>query len=66
VDDADGGAVFHAASGIQIFKFGEDVGGAGGNQPPQSKDGSATDEVGDVVGNAQMRGFRVFQVHATG
>ncbi len=25
-DDSDGGAIFHAAAGIQIFEFGEDLG----------------------------------------
>src|SRR6202035_4392035 len=65
-DDPDGGAVFHAASWIQVFEFGENVSRTGGSQPLQSKDRRSADQVRNVVGDAQMGNFRVFQVHATG
>src|ERR1019366_5482659 len=48
---------------IQVFKFGENVSGAGGNQAGQPKHGSSANEVRDVVGDPQMGDFRSFQVH---
>jgi hypothetical protein len=60
-DNPDGRAVLHASARVQVFELGEDVGRPGRNQPLQSQHGSPADQLGNVVGDAQMGDFRVFR-----
>ena len=63
---AAGGAIFYAASGIQVFQFGVDTCGIFRNQSFQLQDGSIADELGNVVGDAQALSFDAFCLHPTG
>jgi len=65
-DDADGGAVFYASSGIQVFQLGVDFRGAGGSDSSQMKDRGFADQVGYIVGDAQPGAFDALGSHSTG
>ena len=65
-DDADGGAVFDAAAGIEIFELGENVGGARRHQALKLKHGSLADQLSDIVGDAQAGHFGGFHGHTSG
>ena len=54
-NDSDGGAVFYAAAGIQVFEFGENIGGGRRRKPREPKHRSLSDQLGNVVGHAKAR-----------
>ena len=55
LDQANGGAIFHAAAGVQVFELGENVGRSRRGQLLHVQHRRFADELRDIVANAQAR-----------
>ena len=65
-NDSAGGAIFHAAAGVQVFQLGKDVRGTVRDELLQLQDGSVADQLGNVVSDAQALALDAFCLHPTG
>ena len=54
-DDAEGGAVFDAAAGVEELELGEEGGGGRWGDAAEAEHGRGADEFGDVAGHAELR-----------